>query len=157
MWRSGRTALGLTAVKAAEDDSVKLQSRVCVSDLHLSLRLTINAECPMRLINFPMDGHSCPLKFGSCTSPQSSRHLQSLQDEMLLVNLNLLSDFSFSSPLCRRLPHEWDSVHLEERALTFGGGAAGVVQPAAVRPDRSDGVQWKAEVRHWWAEWLWGY
>lgn len=29
-------------------------------------RLTINAECPMRLMNFPMDGHACPLKFGSC-------------------------------------------------------------------------------------------
>lgn len=31
-----------------------------------SNRLTINAECPMRLMNFPMDGHACPLKFGSC-------------------------------------------------------------------------------------------
>lgn len=29
-------------------------------------RLTINADCPMRLVNFPMDGHACPLKFGSC-------------------------------------------------------------------------------------------
>ncbi|XP_073791610.1 gamma-aminobutyric acid receptor subunit alpha-6 isoform X2 [Danio rerio] len=33
--------------------------------------LTINAECPMRLINFPMDGHSCPLKFGSYAYPMS--------------------------------------------------------------------------------------
>ncbi|KAK7925828.1 hypothetical protein WMY93_008138 [Mugilogobius chulae] len=30
-----------------------------------TMRLTINAECPMRLMNFPMDGHACPLKFGS--------------------------------------------------------------------------------------------
>uniref|UniRef100_A0A3Q1IXB4 Uncharacterized protein n=1 Tax=Anabas testudineus TaxID=64144 RepID=A0A3Q1IXB4_ANATE len=30
-----------------------------------TMRLTINAECPMSLMNFPMDGHSCPLKFGS--------------------------------------------------------------------------------------------
>ncbi|KAG2455636.1 GBRA6 protein, partial [Polypterus senegalus] len=31
-----------------------------------TMRLTINAACPMRLMNFPMDGHACPLKFGSC-------------------------------------------------------------------------------------------
>ncbi|XP_028840769.1 gamma-aminobutyric acid receptor subunit alpha-6 isoform X2 [Denticeps clupeoides] len=36
-----------------------------------TMRLTINAECPMRLINFPMDGHSCPLKFGSYAYPIS--------------------------------------------------------------------------------------
>nr|XP_023647430.1 gamma-aminobutyric acid receptor subunit alpha-6-like [Paramormyrops kingsleyae] len=30
-----------------------------------TMRLTINAECPMRLRDFPMDGHVCPLKFGS--------------------------------------------------------------------------------------------
>ncbi|XP_026089944.1 gamma-aminobutyric acid receptor subunit alpha-6 isoform X1 [Carassius auratus] len=36
-----------------------------------TMRLTINAECPMRLINFPMDGHSCPLKFGSYAYPMS--------------------------------------------------------------------------------------
>ncbi|XP_069487821.1 gamma-aminobutyric acid receptor subunit alpha-4 isoform X3 [Ambystoma mexicanum] len=31
-----------------------------------TMRLTISAECPMRLVDFPMDGHACPLKFGSC-------------------------------------------------------------------------------------------
>ncbi|KAA0720489.1 Gamma-aminobutyric acid receptor subunit alpha-6 GABA(A) receptor subunit alpha-6 [Triplophysa tibetana] len=36
-----------------------------------TMRLTINAECPMRLINFPMDGHTCPLKFGSYAYPIS--------------------------------------------------------------------------------------
>ncbi|XP_022607787.1 gamma-aminobutyric acid receptor subunit alpha-6-like [Seriola dumerili] len=30
-----------------------------------TMRLTISAECPMRLIDFPMDGHACPLRFGS--------------------------------------------------------------------------------------------
>ncbi|KAL4631218.1 gamma-aminobutyric acid receptor subunit alpha-6-like [Arapaima gigas] len=30
-----------------------------------TMRLTIKAECRMRLMNFPMDGHVCPLKFGS--------------------------------------------------------------------------------------------
>ncbi|KFZ67608.1 GBRA4 protein, partial [Chauna torquata] len=30
-----------------------------------TMRLTISAECPMRLVDFPMDGHACPLKFGS--------------------------------------------------------------------------------------------
>lgn len=29
-------------------------------------RLTISAECPMQLEDFPMDAHACPLKFGSC-------------------------------------------------------------------------------------------
>lgn len=32
----------------------------------VTARLTISAECPMRLIDFPMDGHACPLRFGSC-------------------------------------------------------------------------------------------
>ncbi|XP_058852258.1 gamma-aminobutyric acid receptor subunit alpha-6-like [Acipenser ruthenus] len=36
-----------------------------------TMRLTINAECPMRLMNFPMDGHACPLKFGSYAYPRS--------------------------------------------------------------------------------------
>eukprot|EP00066_Takifugu_rubripes_P006003 XP_003970484.1 PREDICTED: gamma-aminobutyric acid receptor subunit alpha-6 [Takifugu rubripes] len=30
-----------------------------------TMRLTITADCPMRLMDFPMDGHSCPLRFGS--------------------------------------------------------------------------------------------
>ncbi|XP_048020074.1 gamma-aminobutyric acid receptor subunit alpha-4 [Megalobrama amblycephala] len=36
-----------------------------------TMRLTISAECPMRLVNFPMDGHSCPLKFGSYAYPKT--------------------------------------------------------------------------------------
>uniref|UniRef100_S4R993 Gamma-aminobutyric acid type A receptor subunit alpha6a n=1 Tax=Petromyzon marinus TaxID=7757 RepID=S4R993_PETMA len=36
-----------------------------------TMRLTINAECPMRLMDFPMDGHTCPLKFGSYAYPKS--------------------------------------------------------------------------------------
>ncbi|KAL2077531.1 hypothetical protein ACEWY4_027035 [Coilia grayii] len=30
-----------------------------------TMRLTISAECPMLLHDFPMDGHACPLYFGS--------------------------------------------------------------------------------------------
>lgn len=33
-------------------------------------RLTVRAECPMHLEDFPMDAHACPLKFGSCELPQ---------------------------------------------------------------------------------------
>ncbi|CAF92023.1 unnamed protein product, partial [Tetraodon nigroviridis] len=33
-----------------------------------TMRLTVHAECPMHLEDFPMDFHSCPLKFGSCAS-----------------------------------------------------------------------------------------
>lgn len=34
--------------------------------LSVCLRLTVRAECPMHLEDFPMDAHACPLKFGSC-------------------------------------------------------------------------------------------
>ncbi|XP_076850237.1 gamma-aminobutyric acid receptor subunit alpha-6a isoform X2 [Brachyhypopomus gauderio] len=30
-----------------------------------TMRLTVRAECPMNLMDFPMDGHVCPLRFGS--------------------------------------------------------------------------------------------
>ncbi|XP_028816332.1 gamma-aminobutyric acid receptor subunit alpha-6a isoform X2 [Denticeps clupeoides] len=30
-----------------------------------TMRLTISADCPMKLEDFPMDGHACPLLFGS--------------------------------------------------------------------------------------------
>ncbi|XP_048086929.1 gamma-aminobutyric acid receptor subunit alpha-6a [Alosa alosa] len=30
-----------------------------------TMRLTISAECPMQLQDFPLDGHACPLYFGS--------------------------------------------------------------------------------------------
>uniref|UniRef100_A0A3Q3WFM6 Gamma-aminobutyric acid (GABA) A receptor, alpha 5 n=1 Tax=Mola mola TaxID=94237 RepID=A0A3Q3WFM6_MOLML len=36
-----------------------------------TMRLTISAECPMQLEDFPMDAHACPLKFGSYAYPVS--------------------------------------------------------------------------------------
>ncbi|XP_038133540.1 gamma-aminobutyric acid receptor subunit alpha-4 isoform X2 [Cyprinodon tularosa] len=36
-----------------------------------TMRLTIIAECPMKLVDFPMDGHACPLKFGSYAYPKT--------------------------------------------------------------------------------------
>ncbi|XP_077407069.1 gamma-aminobutyric acid receptor subunit alpha-5-like isoform X3 [Vanacampus margaritifer] len=36
-----------------------------------TMRLTILAECPMQLEDFPMDAHACPLKFGSYAYPVS--------------------------------------------------------------------------------------
>lgn len=51
-----------------------MQRQVCgctcfITNTHVFWnRLTISAECPMKLVDFPMDGHACPLKFGSCKS-----------------------------------------------------------------------------------------
>uniref|UniRef100_H3CDH5 Gamma-aminobutyric acid type A receptor subunit alpha4 n=1 Tax=Tetraodon nigroviridis TaxID=99883 RepID=H3CDH5_TETNG len=36
-----------------------------------TMRLTISAECPMKLVDFPMDRHACPLKFGSYAYPKT--------------------------------------------------------------------------------------
>uniref|UniRef100_A0A7N9ARN9 Gamma-aminobutyric acid type A receptor subunit alpha4 n=1 Tax=Mastacembelus armatus TaxID=205130 RepID=A0A7N9ARN9_9TELE len=36
-----------------------------------TMRITISAECPMKLVDFPMDGHACPLKFGSYAYPKT--------------------------------------------------------------------------------------
>lgn len=51
----------------AEGPGGSLCSRVfLIMPCVLSCRLTIHAECPMHLEDFPMDVHACPLKFGSC-------------------------------------------------------------------------------------------
>ncbi|XP_069492699.1 gamma-aminobutyric acid receptor subunit alpha-5 isoform X2 [Ambystoma mexicanum] len=39
-----------------------------------TMRLTISAECPMQLEDFPMDAHACPLKFGSCEYTVMTAH-----------------------------------------------------------------------------------
>ncbi|XP_036188747.1 gamma-aminobutyric acid receptor subunit alpha-2 isoform X1 [Myotis myotis] len=39
-----------------------------------TMRLTVQAECPMHLEDFPMDAHSCPLKFGSCEYTVMTAH-----------------------------------------------------------------------------------
>ncbi|GAB0195016.1 gamma-aminobutyric acid receptor subunit alpha-3 [Grus japonensis] len=44
----------------------KLLRLVDNGTLLYTMRLTIHAECPMHLEDFPMDVHACPLKFGSC-------------------------------------------------------------------------------------------
>ncbi|XP_027010131.1 gamma-aminobutyric acid receptor subunit alpha-3-like isoform X1 [Tachysurus fulvidraco] len=43
----------------------KLLRLVDNGTLLYTMRLTIHAECPMHLEDFPMDAHACPLKFGS--------------------------------------------------------------------------------------------
>lgn len=40
----------------------------CVWSVACVCRLTIDAECQLKLNNFPMDEHSCPLEFSSCKS-----------------------------------------------------------------------------------------
>uniref|UniRef100_A0A8C3P062 Gamma-aminobutyric acid type A receptor subunit alpha3 n=11 Tax=Neognathae TaxID=8825 RepID=A0A8C3P062_9PASS len=49
----------------------KLLRLVDNGTLLYTMRLTIHAECPMHLEDFPMDVHACPLKFGSCKYPQA--------------------------------------------------------------------------------------
>uniref|UniRef100_A0A3B5LKE0 Gamma-aminobutyric acid type A receptor subunit alpha6a n=1 Tax=Xiphophorus couchianus TaxID=32473 RepID=A0A3B5LKE0_9TELE len=39
--------------------------RIMQNGTVLYTMLTISAECPMNLMDFPMDGHACPLRFGS--------------------------------------------------------------------------------------------
>ncbi|XP_070460561.1 gamma-aminobutyric acid receptor subunit alpha-3 isoform X2 [Equus przewalskii] len=46
----------------------KLLRLVDNGTLLYTMRLTIHAECPMHLEDFPMDVHACPLKFGSCVT-----------------------------------------------------------------------------------------
>ncbi|XP_041054591.1 gamma-aminobutyric acid receptor subunit alpha-5 [Carcharodon carcharias] len=49
----------------------KLLRLVDDGTLLYTMRLTISAECPMQLEDFPMDVHACPLKFGSYAYPTS--------------------------------------------------------------------------------------
>lgn len=75
----------------------QMPDRTLLSSVFSSDRLTINAECPMRLMNFPMDGHACPLKFGSCEFVCHS-----------LSDRRGLSQMIAPSP-CDRLPDRMDS------------------------------------------------
>lgn len=117
-------------------------------------RLTINAECPMRLMNFPMDGHACPLKFGSCElafwffRPSRCNSGRKWKPRGIWADVNLV----FSTGFFRCLPHQRDRVHMEERSPVFCRGAAGVLQLAAVRPHWSDGVEREAKIQHRWFE-----
>ncbi|TKS83069.1 Gamma-aminobutyric acid receptor subunit gamma-2 GABA(A) receptor subunit gamma-2 [Collichthys lucidus] len=56
-----------------------------------TLRLTIDAECQLKLNNFPMDEHSCPLEFSSCRPDdpycQGQVHLGSANLDPLTPNI----------------------------------------------------------------------
>lgn len=51
---------------ARKNDNDEADGDILCSDFPFASRLTISAECPMQLEDFPMDAHACPLKFGSC-------------------------------------------------------------------------------------------
>lgn len=50
----------------------------------LVFRLTIDAECQLKLNNFPMDEHSCPLEFSSCKSMAICSHTVLLHSAVAL-------------------------------------------------------------------------
>lgn len=54
-------------------------------------RLTISADCPMKLVDFPMDGHACPLRFGSCKWNQCLLFTEGITTSLLACNY--LGDF----------------------------------------------------------------
>lgn len=61
-------------------------------------RLTISAECPMKLVDFPMDAHACPLKFGSCkffvcelVTSASENFIDTQFAQLLCYNCNIYS------------------------------------------------------------------
>lgn len=82
------------------------------------VRLTINAECYLKLHNFPMDEHSCPLEFSSCRwskvfpSHFWTRHLafnfRNLPERGAPVWASIAAKPSFlllaGRPICLRLP-----------------------------------------------------
>ncbi|XDV39317.1 hypothetical protein PO909_008573 [Leuciscus waleckii] len=60
-----------------------------------TLRLTIDAECQLKLNNFPMDEHSCPLEFSSC----KSGHMLNLQIHLCWFHSCSLFLSSFLHPM----------------------------------------------------------
>lgn len=55
----------------------------------LVARLTISADCPMKLFDFPMDGHACPLRFGSCKWNRCILQTEGMTRARLIVTCNL--------------------------------------------------------------------
>lgn len=66
-------------------------------------RLTIDAECQLKLNNFPMDEHSCPLEFSSC----KSSHMLSLPHRLYHSVCHTLTQ-----------PHAFTPTHAHTRAHT---------------------------------------
>lgn len=62
-------------------------------------RLTVQAECPMHLEDFPMDSHSCPLKFGSCKC-QQIYIIQTVHISSLLSVPEPRPNFNFEGYIC---------------------------------------------------------
>lgn len=90
-------------------------------------RLTIHAECPMHLEDFPMDAHACPLKFGSCKSAshvqtQSSGENHSKQIVIVLWRYQL----AFTIPNCLYTSQQF----VMKDMYVWGAGKANVFNPA---------------------------
>lgn len=85
----------------------------------------------MRLMDFPMDGHACPLRFGSCEYHRSVHKQNYVQTHIFAQSF-----IAMLAPPCfcvfRCLHKQRDHVHMEEGARSICRVPQGVHEPSTV-------------------------